>query len=377
MRKKIVCHLSAVHQAHDTRILNRECGSLTKLGKIILIARHPKRETIRGVDIHPFPEFPNRLLRVLLAPWVMFFMAMRIRADIYHVHDPELILMLRILGLFTGAKTVYDVHEHVSANVRSRPYGNQLLRDTLARIYDTLSGFFVRQFDGVVAATDEIARELHEYRSEVTVVHNYPEIPDGLESPGFEDREKAVCYIGSLTRNRGVKELIEATAIAEVPLLLGGTFSEPSFQQECQRLPGWKNVQALGYVSRDEFWSVLSRCRAGVVTFYPTGNYIRSMPNKLFEYMAAGLPVIASDFPYWKQFTTDAGTGIQVPPKNPEAIAAVIARVVDDANVWRKMSENGSRLAREKFNWQTEEQTLLKLYTRLLMRRQQKGALHE
>jgi glycosyltransferase involved in cell wall biosynthesis len=102
------------------------------------------------------------------------------------------------------------------------------------------------------------------------------------------------------------------------------------------------------------------------VTLHPIRTYLDSLPVKMFEYMAAGIPVIASDFPLWREIVVGHKCGICVDPMDPRAIACAIDYLVAHPDVAREMGENGRRAARERYNWGHEEKRLLDFYGTLL-----------
>ena len=149
-------------------------------------------------------------------------------------------------------------------------------------------------------------------------------------------------------------------------LALVGTFSEPALEREVVRFPGWGRVEAHGHLDRIGVQQVLRRAMAGLVTLHPVVNYLDALPVKMFEYMAAGLPVIASRFPLWQDIVEGNQCGVCVDPGNPAAIAAAIDHFCRHPHIARRMGENGRRAVHTRYNWGSEADKLAAFYDAVL-----------
>ena len=151
-----------------------------------------------------------------------------------------------------------------------------------------------------------------------------------------------------------------------VRLQLAGEFDSQQHKQQLTSLPGWQSVDYHGWASRPQVAELLGNVRAGLVLFHPLPNHLDAQPNKMFEYMAAGLPVIASDFPLWREIVEGAGCGLLVDPQDPAAIAAAISWVASHPDEAEAMGRRGRQAVEEKYNWEQESAKLIQLYERLL-----------
>jgi glycosyltransferase involved in cell wall biosynthesis len=125
-------------------------------------------------------------------------------------------------------------------------------------------------------------------------------------------------------------------------------------------------VQAHGHLDRIGVQQVLRRAMAGLVTLHPVVNYLDALPVKMFEYMAAGLPVIASRFPLWQDIVEGNQCGVCVDPGNPAAIAAAIDHFCRHPHIARRMGENGRRAIHTRYNWGSEADKLAAFYDAVL-----------
>ncbi len=129
---------------------------------------------------------------------------------------------------------------------------------------------------------------------------------------------------------------------------------------------GWEKTNFLGQINRDEVKRVLRESQVGIVTFLPFGNHTHSQPNKLFEYMAQGIPLVASNFDLWKAIIEKVDCGLCIDPSDPKAISGAIQTLLSDKVKAKQMGENGRDAVLNTFNWESEEKKLIELYHGLL-----------
>ena len=366
-----VCILTTVHPPFDTRIFHKEAKTLARAGYVVvLIAQHDKDEAVDGVKIIALPKPRNRLTRIFGLTWLAFRLALRQRAEIYHFHDPELLPIGVLLKLFTRAKVIYDVHEDVPKQILTKYWIPARLRRPLAVVFNAFEKLLARALDAVVVAEEGIAEKF--LRLKPVLVHNYPNL-EMLPNPSprrKEEGDKVLVYIGGITQLRGAFEMVRALEylahIDGLRLHLIGKFAPPGLVQELQKLPGYQRVRFLGWLHPTEVYEHLRGTDIGIVCLHPEPKYVTAWPVKLFEYMAAGLPVVASNFPLWREIVEGNRCGICVDPLNPKEIAQAIEYLITHPEEARKMGENGRRAVEEKYNWEKEGEKLLKLYEELV-----------
>jgi glycosyltransferase involved in cell wall biosynthesis len=163
---------------------------------------------------------------------------------------------------------------------------------------------------------------------------------------------------------RGIREVVQAFGFlhSAARLNLAGNFSEQEVEAEVKSYPGWARVNELGFVDRSGVRDVLGRSVAGLVTFLPLPNHIDAQPNKMFEYMSSGVPVISSNFLLWCEIVKGNKCGLCVDPLDPKAIASAIDYLVQNSDVACRMGENGRQAVVRKYNWSIEERKLLNFY---------------
>jgi glycosyltransferase involved in cell wall biosynthesis len=369
-----VVHLSSAHRADDDRIFWKECLSLTRAGygvSLVVSEDHPTSREAHDVRIIAVNRRSGRLGRMLTSAAGVAAAGLRQRGTVYHFHDPELIpagLMLRLLG----KRVIYDAHEDLPRDILFKDWIPERLRGPASRAAAAIEWIAGHTLSGVVAATPTIARRFPEGRT--ALVQNFArpcEFAVGDDLPRSDRR--AVAYVGGVTLERCAVEMVEAIAMVErfpeVRLLVAGPMSSPALKERLAASKGWPRVDYRGLQSRAGVRRLLAETSVGLAVFHPVQSYIESQPVKIFEYMAAGLPVIAADFPRFREIVEENGCGLCVPPQDPAAIASAIEWVFERPTEAEEMGRRGRRLVHDTFNWGHEAETLLRLYDRILAER--------
>lgn len=363
-----VVHLTSAHSRYDTRIFLKMCVSLAGLGyDITLVVADGKGNEIKdGVKILDVGKNTGgRLSRMTKVVNLIYHCAKNMDADIVHMHDPELIpIGLKLKRMHT--KIIFDAHEDLPKQLLSKPYLNKPIRYVLSIFFSIYEQFACGRFDSIVAATPFIQEKFQKFHGDVWNINNFP-LSNELENDlGWQSKKNEVCYVGGITEIRGIKQLVEAfTYLKNVKLNLAGKFAEPLVESEVKQYPAWTQVNELGFLGRADVAEVMARSKVGLVTFHPYPNHIDAQPNKMFEYMSAGLPIITSNFPLWRDIVEGNNCGICVDPLEPKAIAAAIDYLISNPDKAEEMGKNGRKAVIEKYNWSIEEKKLHSLYQRL------------
>jgi glycosyltransferase involved in cell wall biosynthesis len=358
-----IAHLTTLHGALDVRIFEKECRTLATAGhEVHLLAFGAPQAPESGVSFHSLGNEAaqpglGRLTRRLWAAWRG---ARRIRADAYHFHDPELIPVALLLRL-SRRQVVYDAHEDTPREVMAMHPDRPLLGRFLSVLWTLAEWICGAGVKAVVAATPSIAARFP--AAKTVVVRNFPTV---LESDYFvggphSERPPCIVYLGGVTAIRGAREMaaaIERVSTPDVRLVLAGAV-EPGLEPEVRG----GRIELQGWLPRTGVAALLRRARVGLLVLHPVPAHLESLPIKLFEYMAAGIPVVASDFLLWRELIGEAST--LVDPLDVDAIASAIDGLLRDPAKAEAMGARGRELVASRYNWDGEASKLLALYERL------------
>jgi glycosyltransferase involved in cell wall biosynthesis len=386
-----VCHISTAHSADDSRVFWRECVGLAARGfQVTLVARAESNRFDHGVRVVALPTYRRRLVRMTLGVATAFWVGLRTKARIIHLHDPELIPLVPFFRL-AGRSVIYDAHEWLSRQVAAKEYLPQVTRAGATKATRALE-FAVGSLASRVVTVNEACASIYP-AEKVTVVANYPEVDrfhgeldalrdatataenqpvgagrtaghDGSETGGTDPQ--TFVYVGGISLARGIAELVAAMAELNTTdparLDLVGRFSPAGLRDKIASHVGWEHVEYAGAVPHEEVARHLVGAVAGIATLLPTPNHLISSPVKVFEYMAAGLPVILSDFPSWRSMLDGVDCALWVDPADPRAIADAMRTLIRDPQRRAEMGATARRAVLERFNWDSQLENLIVIY---------------
>jgi len=293
-------------------------------------------------------------------------------ADIYHSHDLPTLPTGYIMKRRTGGKLVYDSHELFTEL--------HYIGSTDRRIFRRLERCLIHRADAVIIPNEFAAKELAKrYGIGLpSVVRNCPPMVRQVDKRhnsslrrdlGLDDTVPIIVHIGIFSRSRGSEKLVAAVPFLNggVVVFLGwGAGVEEATLRKLVRRGGLEDrVLFAPPVAPDDVVGYISSAQVGVVLFRNISlNHYYVAPNKLWECMNAGLPVVSSNFPVLKAIVEGYGLGCTCDPEYPRDIANAINWVLSDKKRYDEMKRNALKAAKI-FNWENESKELLKIYRRL------------
>jgi glycosyltransferase involved in cell wall biosynthesis len=369
MNKKIkVCHFSSVHKDNDIRIYAKECLSLAGAGYDTILIACDGQQTSGSVKLIKVKEEGSRFKRIFLRSYRVYKTAKLIKADVYHFHDPELLPYGIILKYTTNSKIIYDSHECYPEDLLNKDWLPKFARIIIAKIYTYLEDFSSRKLDLVIAATPYIAKRFENVAKNLVTINNYPKIEEfNIPATTGESQRDGVCYVGAITIIRGIMPFLDSLDFIDsnVKIYIAGSFADNNTKKLVYSHKNWRKVEFHGQVSRIEIHEIFAKSFAGIVNFQKAPNHEYSQPNKLFEYMEAGIPVIGSNFKLWKEIIETTNCGLTVQPDSPLDIGNAINKLHNDKDLSKKMGAAGVNAIRDRFSWEHEKEILINAYKKI------------
>ncbi|MGX9707147.1 glycosyltransferase family 4 protein [Laceyella tengchongensis] len=359
---------SSVHPYDDSRIYHKQAKSLAEEGyhvELHAVADFEERLE-HGVRIVGVKRV-NKKWKRLMNGWVLYRRALKSGADIFHFHDPELLPWGVLIAWRTGCPVIYDSHEDLPKQIHTKPWIPAGVRGPLSKLVHKVEKGLARKLSAVVTATESIARQFASAKR-TEVIKNYPLPMPAVEKT--EDEGNKILYVGGVSYLRGYREMIEMMdyipAELQAELHIIGPLQHIRPEDQDEAILKEKRVTLHGRVPFEEVKQWLGKGKVGLVCLHPIENYRESLPIKMFEYMAAGLPLIATDFPMWREIVEKSGCGFTVDALNPKEMAEKVTTILTDEQLRKRMSEDGRKAHEEVYNWHVEERKLLALYAGLL-----------
>lgn len=393
------------HSLDDARVVHKEATSLINAGHdiFLILSCNDRYEYVRNdgsvivagnppdgeVDYMGFKVFGRPKRKGLLGKWKTYVELSRLAADleasVYHAHEPDLSLAIAVrakrLLSKQGLKSyvVHDMHEYPpSKSAHKCPKLLKLLILLAHILWNKLSMNWVDQ----VFTANSIVRGYVlalSYRMSVDVLYNAPSLklfPQPMAKSWPAKGERLLfCHEGSLPFNRGLKEMVEAIYRLRERVCLrivGDVFGEERawLKREIEDKELHDTIIITGWLSYEKVSEAINDCHVGLILFRDCiENRLAGPPNKLFNYMNAGLPVLSVDFPEMRQIIIEEECGILIYDQSVKSIIDAIGALLANPGDLIRMSKNGQRAVRERYSWEAMEKKLLLSYRRLCEKR--------
>lgn len=369
--KTKICHITSVHNRYDGRIFKKQCKSLKNQGfdVVLLVNDLLNDEVIDDVQIvSTNHQTSSRIRRFINSGSMLLKKAVEIDAEIYHLHDPDLLIVGNKLKKL-GKKVIFDSHEDFPIDISEKEWIPNILRKVISKIYMVYEKKSIRNYDAVITVSPHIVERLKEINPNTFMITNYPIIKDNIGQSDYvyELRNNIICFAGSVNKDWGHHVAIDAIEeIDNVKYILVGPSSD-CYMSELTQKKSWSKTDYRGVVDFSEVQKIYNEAKVGIAI-----HYTKSLDGKgtlgntkLFEFMEAGLPVICSDYPLWDEIVKKYNCGISVNPRDINEVKRAIEYILSNPVEAKKMGGNGVKAVHSEYNWKSQEPILIKVYTQL------------
>lgn len=340
---------------------------------ITIIAKCEKDLIIdNGIKIIGVPKYKSRLKRFMLQPWFLI-KTLKIKADIYHLHNPDTLIIGFVLKLLRN-KVVYDSHEDFSKRILMRTWIPKIFRKLFASVISTLEKLAGQTFDACIVTQESVQKRIG---GNTYIIENAPIINGDLIEKAYKLSNKIhkkndvirIIYVGGISKDRGIIEvtkiLNEVNKYMRVRLWLIGFSKADNVLDILKDSPGWKYVDYLGFLPQEEAFAHIIKSDIGLSTILDVGDHSQTSPNKLYEYLTFSIPFIASNFNRWREKFEGVNAGLFINPRDVQQLFKSIYYLGNNKEIAKKMGKEGYDFILEKYNWNLESKKLLKIYKEL------------
>jgi len=373
MRKQKVFIFTSVHSWYDTRIFRKEaCSLATRYDVEFHAPASFKFKEAGGVRIVGLPEWKSVRDRKKIRK----ILKRRLRvsdADIFHFHDPELIPLGLWIKFLKRKPVIYDIHEDYHSYIKSKEWIPKLLRLPIASAFYFFEKVTTVFFDTLITATPSIS-SLFRRRNNVYLISNYPKLESHSVFPVKETDKIKFLYVGSMEEIRGIYNMARAFELfikdnprEQVELHIAGKLiGNKNYQRSLQALFKLPEIYFHDFLPFNQVKKMMDNCHIGIIPFLPTPNHLYALPNKLFEYMAAGMVLLTSDFSLWRSIVLKEEIGWTFNPMKIRSIKESYHQAIESVKDLEVYGETSFNLVHQRYNWETEENKLTNIYQGLL-----------
>ncbi len=365
-----ICHITTAHNALDTRIFYKQCQSLQKKGYDVYLIAHGESNTIEDVKIKGIGELPKNVIkRMLTSTRKAYNLALKNDANIYQIHDPELLPYAMKLKR-RGKIVIYDCHEDYDSVIAELNFGHKSISKIVSKLFRFYFYYCYKRLDAVITVSPHVVDKIKDSCRKLWMITNYPIINQHETLETSIKKQGQIAFAGGIKKIWSHENIIKAISnIENATYILCGPISK-KYLSTLESLRGWSKTKYLGKIDFNEVHKIYSEslCAAVLLDYIGNAGWKKGTlgNTKIFESMYAGIPVVCTDFELWNDMIIKKyNCGIAVDPNDVQAIEEALRYLISNPDIAKAMGDNGRRAVIEEFNWQTQEEILYELYDEL------------
>lgn len=363
-----ICVITSAHPIYDKRVFRQIKACLENEHSIEYIVPVDSSDEIIEIDNLNYHKIKKggMIKRIFNLP-IILYKCFKVKADVYHIHDPDLMFVGVILSRFKK-NVIFDIHEHYADKFLISKKIPVFFREFMYKFYTKFEDWCANQIKNIIVVEDSQKERFNKLRdTEVEIIYNYPSIDEALTEPKLQSENVVLIHSGSLTEYRGIMIIVEvAKKIKELNLyysiyLIDYFYSEKEEKQIKElinKLGLNKIITFFPKVPQEEIYYFLKKGNIGVSFLLDIPKYQKGIPTKFFEYMACGLPIIASDLYYSEKYITANNCGITKRPNDIMGFIEAIDKISSNFSFY----SNNSYKSFEKYKWTLESEKLINFY---------------
>lgn len=362
-----VCHISSVHKNTDGRIFRKECTALSQAGFETYYIAQGDSFTKNGVTVIGVACPSGRRERMTKTAREVFAKACEVDADIYHVHDPELIPW----GVKLAKRNkivIFDSHENYLDMIKSKDWIPRPVRAIANSLFNRYFAHAMKKYAAIIVVSPLPDNRMERYCDVVEIVSNYPDVQFFNEKQSLP---REIIFAGGISSQWNHETVLDALAeLDDATYVLCGPV-EDSYLEVLKAHPSWSRVDYRGVVPFDEVQTLLRDSGVGIALLEPSENTLGAWGTlgntKLFEEMAAGLPVVCTDFELWRRIRDQYACCICVCPHDKGELVDALQSLFADPDAAIAMGKRGQQAVKEQYSWSSEAKKLVALYRKLMV----------
>ena len=365
----MICIVSSSHFPDDERIYQRQIKSLVRNNKKVLYL------TRSGSTINLSNKFiTHENFNVSLSEFLIKVKKLiKSNNNLRHlqIHETNLLPLFKFTKRYKiSLNTVYDVHEDMESLYRTFSRRSLLIKEIAIFLRKKKEDYYLKFVDLIILANQTIENDAYQNKKNKKItIENFPDKKFISSNFNKISRKPMIIYHGHLAPERGITDLVlaikkVAVTIPQVKLVLLGSFRIAKYKRTIKYLIKIhsleKNIIIKKQIPHEEVWDVLSKSSIGIIPFRENPLTRINTPTKLFEMMASGLSIVATDLPPIRNFIKD--TVYWAKPSSPTSLATNILKSINNKGIDLKIQKN-LKMINEKYNWEKIESRYLSIFS--------------
>ena len=366
-----ICHITINPIDYERRILNQAQSAIEVGYQVDIISLRLPGNEGGNTQLRPYvwpletPFYKGGVLKFLHFNWKVFLFLIKKPLEIIHCHDLWVLPAAVVLSFFKHCNLIYDAHEFYGG---LEVFTRNKIRKKIWMVFEYLA---IPRVDVLITVSEQLA-ELYQKKypnlKSVRVIRNLPKTEfsdEGLKTSGFPvTKDAVILFQGHFRPGRGLLNLFKAFSEIEDAhlVMIGGGELEEDLKEVVEKKNLAKRVTFMGYLPTDDLIRTTAQADLGIALFEPTSiNYAYALPNKFFEYIMAGIPVLASNIKTFEDYIGTYQVGLTVDPSDISAISRKLVDMLSDGEKMRQWRSNARKASKE-LNWELEAKKLIQIY---------------